>query len=182
MSHPLFTTGADKALEHLRQELATIRTGRANPSIIETLPVECYGGVSPLQEVAAISTPEPRLLLVQPWDPSIVKEIEKALRQSNLGINPVVDGKNIRLPIPPMTEERRTELLKVVNSKAEETRVRLRVAREEAMKQLKADEKSGAQSEDAVAVAMKELQQMVEEKTKDISNLVNQKTEEIITI
>ncbi len=182
MSHPLFTAGADKALEHLHQELNTIRTGRANPGVIAALPIECYGAVSPLQEVAAISAPEPRLLVVQPWDPSIVKDIAKALRQSSLGINPVVDGKLIRLPIPPMTEERRSDLLKVVNTKAEEARVRLRAAREEAMKQLKSDEKSGAQSEDAVVVAMKELQQAVEATTAAIADLVNRKTGEITTI
>lgn len=182
MSHPLFETGAQKALDHLHQELSTIRTGRANPAVIETMSVECYGATSPLQEVAAISAPEPRLLVIQPWDPSIVKDIEKALRQSNLGINPVVDGKLIRLPFPPMTAERRTELLKVVNTKAEETRVRLRAAREEAMKQLKNDEKSGVQSEDAVAVAMKGLQQAVEAKTAEIAGLVSRKTEEITTI
>lgn len=182
MSHPIFTAGAAKALDHLRQELSTIRTGRANPSIIESLPVECYGAISPLQELAAISAPEPRLLVVQPWDPSIVKDIEKSLRQSTLGINPVVDGKIIRLPIPPMNEERRAELLKVVNSKAEEARVRLRGAREEAMRQLKHDEKSGLQSEDIVAAAMKELQQAIETATAEIAEMVERKNEEIITI
>lgn len=182
MSHPTFEEGASKALEHLQHELSTIRTGRANPSVIEDISVSCYGGISPLQQLAAISAPEPRLLVVQPWDTSILKDIEKAISQSNLGVNPVVDGKIIRLPIPPMTEERRVDLLKVVNSKAEEARVRLRAAREEAMKELKNDEKSGAQSADAVAAAMKDVQQAVEAATKSIAQMVEQKTNEVTLI
>lgn len=182
MSHPLFDDSAAKALEHLQHELSTIRTGRANPALIEDVPVACYGGMSPLQQVAAISAPEPRLLVVQPWDASLTKDIEKALSQSNLGITPVVDGKIIRLPIPTMTEERRAELLKVVNVKAEETRVRLRGAREDAMKQLKLAEKNGTQSADAVAAGMKDVQHAVEEATKKIAELVAHKSEELTTI
>lgn len=182
MSHPRFDEGATKALEHLQHELRTIRTGRANPSVVEEISVSCYGGQSPLQQVAAISAPEPRLLVIQPWDASVTKDIEKALTQSSLGITPVVDGKIIRLPFPPMSEERRNELLKVVNSKAEEARVRLRAAREDAMKELKADEKSGAQSADAVASAMKNVQNAVEEMNTAITDMVKAKTEEITTI
>ncbi len=182
MSHPILTDGANKALDHLRHELATIRTGRANPAVIEELAVACYGGVSPLQQLAAISAPEPRLLVVQPWDAALVKDIEKALSQSNLGITPVVDGKVIRLPIPAMTEDRRSELIKTVNVKAEEARVRIRNAREEAMKQLKHDEKSGVQSADAVATAMKGVQQAVAGANVTIGELVTAKTIEISTI
>lgn len=182
MSHPIFDAGATKALEHLEHELQTIRTGRANPALIEDLQISCYGSVSPLQQVAAISAPEPRLLVVQPWDPAVIKEIEKALNQSSLGISPVNDGKIIRLPIPPMTEERRHDLLKVVNVKAEEARVRLRAAREEAMKELKQAEKNGDQSADAVAAEMKGVQLAVDDATKKIADLVQQKTEEITTI
>lgn len=182
MSHPIFSDGAAKALDHLRHELLTIRTGRANPAVVEDLPVSCYGGVSPLQQLAAISAPEPRLLIVQPWDASTVKDIEKALSQSNLGITPVVDGKIIRLPIPAMTAERRSELIKTLNVKAEEARVRVRNAREETMKQLKNDEKTGVQSADTVATAMKSVQQSVAETNATISDLVTAKTEEISTI
>src|SRR5690242_2544372 len=114
----LVAAAAADTLEYLERELATLRTGRANPAMVENIPVDCYGGRSPLQQVASISAPEPRLLLVQPWDPSIIKDIEKALSASSLGISPVVDGKNIRLPLPIMTEERRTALQKVVQEKA----------------------------------------------------------------
>lgn len=182
MSHPLFTVAAEKALNHLRHELSGLRTGRANPSLIESLPVECYGSTSTLQQVAAISAPEPRLLVVQPWDPSVIKDIEKSINQSNVGINPVVDGKLIRLPIPPMTAERRADLLKIVHSKAEEAKVRLRIGREEAMKALKEDEKTGTKSADAVATAMKQVQQALDEATVAITEIVEQKTEELNTI
>ena len=100
-----FSEQARKAIEHLQHELQAIRTGRANPSLVEDLLVEAYGTMTPLQQLAAIAAPEPRLIVIQPWDPSITKDIEKALTKSQLGITPVVDGKTIRLPFPSMTEE-----------------------------------------------------------------------------
>src|SRR5689334_7046975 len=121
-----------KALQHLHQELSGLRTGRAVPTLVENIQVESYGTMTALQQLASISAPEPQQLLVQPWDPSLLKDIEKAIAQSPLGINPVNDGKVIRLPFPPMTDERRQQLLKVVKEKAEEARVRVRGIREEA--------------------------------------------------
>ncbi len=182
MSTHTFSQQLTDALTHLDNELASIRTGRANPALIENLMVLSYGAPTPLQQLASISAPEPRLLVVQPWDPSIIKDIEKALGQSNLGINPVVDGKLIRLPIPAMTEDRRKELLRTVQEQAEATRVRFRLAREEMMKKLKADEKAGTQSEDAVAVAMKQLQQELDEAMESIKQRIDKKTEELMTI
>lgn len=172
----------EQAITHLEHELLGIRTGRANPAMIEDVQVEAYGTKTPLVQLAAINAPEPRLLVVQPWDPSVTKDIEKALSQSNLGITPVVDGKVLRLPFPSMTEERRKELLKVVNEKAEQTKVRLRGVREEAMKKLKSDEKDGAISEDAAKVASKAIQTAIDDGSAKVDAVVVSKTEEIMTV
>ncbi len=175
-------TAIAAAIENFERELATLRTGRANPAMIEDLAVECYGARSPLNQLASISAPEPRLLVVQPWDASVTKDIEKALASSSLGISPVVDGKVIRLPIPAMTEERRTSLLKVVQEKAEQTRVRIRGAREEEMKDLKQQERDGAVSEDAMEVASKDVQAQVDDAVAAIAQKIEAKTKEIMTV
>lgn len=172
----------EEALAHFHQELNSIRTGRATPSVVEEIPVECYGSRSPLQQVASISAPEPRLLVIQPWDPSIVKDIEKALMTSSLGITPVVDGKIIRLPFPSMTEDRRKAMTKQVQEKAEQTRVRIRAARETEMKQLKASEKDGAISEDALASSSKDVQERVDAAMSTIDEIVEKKIADIMTV
>lgn len=177
-----FTVQAEKALEHLRHELQTIRTGRANPSVVEHVPVEAYGTKTPLVQLATINAPEPRLVTVQPWDPSLIKEIEKALSQSSLGISPVVDGKTIRLPFPAMTEERRLALTKTVNEMGEEARIRLRAIREEHVKELRMAEKSGDKSEDIVALELKKLQDQVDAALKEVAHIVEKKTEELTVI
>ncbi|MBI5467345.1 MAG: ribosome recycling factor [Candidatus Kerfeldbacteria bacterium] len=176
------TTSIEQAISHLEHELLGIRTGRANPAMIEDIPVEAYGTKTPLVQLAAIIAPEPRLLVVQPWDPSVIKDIEKALTQSSLGITPVADGKLLRLPFPAMTEERRKDLMKVVNEKAEQTKVRLRGVREEEMKKLKTQERDGAISEDASTVAGKAVQTAIDQGTERIDTLVKAKTEEIMTV
>ncbi len=179
---PSLTEAITKALEHFRRELTSIRTGRANPAMIEELGVEAYGVTTPLLQLAAINSPEPRLLVVQPWDPTVIKEIEKALSQSSLGITPVVDGKTIRLPFPSMTEERRQNLLKVIHEKAEQARVRLRAAREDEIKQLRADEKNSVISEDVLAAATKQVQAAINQGQEQIEQAVKAKTEEILTV
>ncbi len=177
-----FSTAADKAIDHLQQELLTIRTGRATPSVIEQIMVDAYGSQTPLQQLAAISAPEPRLLVVQPWDPSVIKDIEKALSQSSLGINPVVDGKLIRLPFPAMTEERRLQLTKAVNEHGEVTRVRIRGIREELIKELRKDEKDGKLSEDVLALELKNLQNDVDTTLTKIETILKHKAEELTVI
>lgn len=169
-------------LAHLEQELVSIRTGRAHPAVVEHLMVECYGSHSPLPHVAAISVPEPQTLLIQPWDVSIIKDIEKALRQSSLGINPVVDGKLIRLPFPPMTNERRELLEKVVREKTEATRIAIRKVREERIKELRAAETSGQQSEDATEISLKKFQVEVEAANARAERLAEDKLTELRTI
>lgn len=177
-----FSTESEAALDHLERELAAIRTGRANPALVEEISIEAYGVATPLVQLAAISAPEPRMIVVQPWDPSVIKDIEKGLTQSSLGITPVVDGKTIRLPFPAMTEERRTQMVKLVNEKAEETRVRIRGIREHLMKDLKQAQKDGSLSEDVVTQKTKQLQNDVDAALEQVASAIERKQEELTTI
>jgi ribosome recycling factor len=126
-----------KAIDALRRDLATIRTGRASPSLVERLPVDYYGSSTPLNQLAGISVPEPRMLVIQPWDRGSMAAIEKAIRKSELGLNPTNDGQIVRIAIPPLTEERRKQLVKLVHGHVEEGRVALRNIRRDAMAQVK---------------------------------------------
>jgi ribosome recycling factor len=126
-----------KAIDALRRDLATIRTGRASPSLVERLPVEYYGSSTPLNQLAGISVPEPRMLVIQPWDRSAMPAIEKAIRKSELGLNPTNDGQVVRIAIPPLTEERRKQLVKLVHGHVEEGKVALRNIRRDAMTHVK---------------------------------------------
>ncbi len=185
MTHPALTALHDHLLQThawLNRELAGLRTGRASPALIEHVPVACYDSSSPLQQVAAIHSPEPQVLVVQPWDPSLVKDVEKALQQSALGITPVVDGKIIRLPFPPMTQERRQELTKLVKDKGEQAKVRVRTARETSHKHVRQDERDGSLSEDALKLAEKELQLAVDQAGQAIDAAVRQKITEVETV
>ncbi len=152
-----------EVVEHFTGELDAIRAGRVTPSTVERVPVAAYGTRSPLFELASITSPEPNVLLVQPWDTSILRDIERALTTADVGVAPVVQGEVIRLPFPPLTEERRRELAKRVDALAEEARVAVRRVREAVMKRLKADETAGTRSEDAAMRARKECEAMVEE-------------------
>ncbi len=172
----------DQSLEHLDRELTAIRTGRASPAVVESIPIDCYGSRTPLQQLAAITAPEPRLLVIQPWDPSIIKDIEKSLSVSSLGISPVVDGKIIRLPFPTMTEERRRELSKIVQEKAEQTRVRIRGIRENELKRLRQSERDGQLSEDELTLTTKQLQVLIDETVAKVATATEQKIKEIETI
>ena len=153
----------EKAAGYLVHEFATIRTGKASPSLVENIDVEAYGSMMKLKQVASISTPEPRLIVISPFDSSTVQAIERAIRESKIGINPAVDGKLIRLPIPMLSEERRRDLVKTCKTIAEETRVRLRSARREAMDALKKGEKDGSIGEDALGTFEKDVQKLTDE-------------------
>jgi len=181
MTHT-FSEQAAKTIDHLAQELQSIRTGRANPALVESLVVEAYGTPTPLLQLAAISAPEPRMILIQAWDTSINKDIERAISQSPLGITPVVDGKSIRLPFPAMTEDRRHALQKVVNEKGEEARVSVRNIREDIIKHLRKEEKDGALSEDQLELELKHLQEMVTATLADIESAVEAKEKELTVI
>lgn len=174
-----FRSLAQPAIDHLQHELASVRTGRANPAMIEDLPVEAYGARTPLVQLATINVPEPRLLTIQPWDPGLIKDIEKSINLSSLGINPVVDGKTISLPIPAMTETRRQELSKVVQEKGEQAKIRVRIVREELVKKLRLSERDGNLSEDQVSQQLKDLQKQVDRLLIDMTTMIDEKIVEL---
>lgn len=159
-------TAADKrmkaASEGLRQELATIRTGRASPALVEHIKVEYAGVPAPLNQVAGISAPEARLLVIQPWDAGSLRSIEQAILKSDLGLNPVNDGRLIRLSIPPLSEERRKDLTKIVHKRLEERRVAIRNLRRDALEELKKAEKNKQISQDESRRAQEQLQKMTD--------------------
>ena len=151
-----------KTLDVLAKELAAVRAGRANPAVLDKITVEYYGAPTPLNQVAAISTPDPRTLAVQPWDGSVLKAIEKAIQVSDLGINPQNDGKQIRLSFPPLTEERRKELIKQVSKEGEASKVAIRNIRRDAIDKWKAAKKKSEITEDELADAEKDMQKLRE--------------------
>lgn len=151
-----------KAVEALQKTLSTIRTGRANPGLVEHLRVEYYGVPTPLNQIASIATPEPRLLVIQPWDKRALGAIEKAILKSDLGLNPTNDGNIIRLPIPHLTEERRKELIRLVGKRVEDGRVALRNIRRDALEQLREKQKNKEISEDEQKRAAEQLQKLID--------------------
>lgn len=171
-----------KAVEHLKSELATLRTGRANAGLVESISVDYYGNSTPLLHIAQISIPEPRVIAIQPYDKSILKDIEKAIQISNIGITPVNDGNFVRLNIPAMTEERRKDLVKVVGQMAEKARVTVRNIREEIWKEIQGLEKNGKISEDDKIAGKEELQKVVDKFNEEIKKLADAKEKEVLTI
>ena len=168
------------ALDALRHDLGGLRTGRASVALVDSVHVEVYGSNMPLNQVATVSTPEPRLLSVQVWDRSNVQPVEKAIRNAGLGINPIVDGQVIRLPIPELTEERRKELAKLVGQYAEKAKVAVRNVRRDGMDHLKADEKNHAISEDERKRLEHEVQKLTDDTIKEIDDLAHGKEKEIL--
>lgn len=171
-----------KAVEHLKTELKTLRTGRASSQLVENLQVEYYGAPTALIQIAQITVPEARTITIQPYDKSALKDIEKAIQSSNLGINPVNDGAYIRLTIPAMTEERRKELVKVVSQLAEKARVAVRNIREEIWKEIQKMEKDGKISEDEKMRAKDDMQKVVDKYNDEIKKIVDTKEQEVMTI
>jgi ribosome recycling factor len=171
-----------KTVEHLKTELATLRTGRASSSLVENINVDYYGTKTPLIGIAQIAVPEPRLITIQPYDKNTLKDIEKAIQGSNLGINPVNDGALIRLTIPSMTEERRKELVKVVSQMTEKTRVGIRNVREDIVKEIQRMEKDGSISEDEKISAKEDLQKIVDKYNEEVKKLSEAKEKEVMTI
>jgi ribosome recycling factor len=169
----------DKSLESSKRELSSIRTGKASTSLLDTVRVEAYGQSMPLNQVASVSAPEPRLLTVTPWDKGQVQAIEKALRESDLGLNPQSQGGTIRVPLPALNEERRKELVKVVHKLAEEARIAIRHARTEGRERMKKLEHT---SEDDVKHAEKDLQKMHDDYIKKIDELLKAKEAEIMEV
>ncbi len=171
-----------KAVEHTRSELATIRTGRAAPALVEKIRVEYYGSEVPLQQLAGIQVPEAKLMVITPYDKSSLKAIERAIMNSDLGINPNNDGVVIRLTFPPLTEERRREMVKVAHHKAEEGRVAVRNTRRSARKDLEALEKDGDLSSDELDRAEKDLDRVTSEHVSEIDRVLQHKEEELLAV
>ncbi|MBK8629199.1 MAG: ribosome recycling factor [Sphingomonadales bacterium] len=168
------------AVESLQHDLNGLRTGRANTSLLDPIQVEVYGSNMPLNQVATVSAPEPRLLSVQVWDRSNVTPVEKAIRNAGLGINPITDGQNIRLPIPDMTEERRKELAKLASSYAEKAKVAVRNVRRDGNDDLKTDEKKKEIGEDERKRGEAEVQKMTDAAIADIDAALASKEKEIL--
>jgi len=171
-----------KAVEALRKELATIRTGRAHPGLIEHLRVDYYGAPTPLNQLATINVPEPRLLTIQPWDQQSLGAIEKAILKSDLGLNPSNDGSIIRLVIPQLTEERRKELAKVVRKKVEEGRVAVRNVRRDRHDELRRLQREKEISEDAQYLAQEELQKLTDGFIQEVERVGEEKEAELLAV
>lgn len=170
------------ALESVRNHFATIRTGRANPAILDRIEVEVYGSRMPIRSVANISVPEPRLLTVTPFDPGSLKQIERAIENSDIGLNPQNDGKILRLPIPELTEERRRELIRLARHMAEEGRVSVRNVRRDEMRDISELRKEGEVSEDDERRAEQELQKLTNDYVKRIDDAVSDKESELLEV
>lgn len=171
-----------KSLSVLKSELSAIRAGRANPALLDRITVDYYGTPTPLNRLATITSPEPRVLIVQPWDTSKISDIEKAIQKSDLGINPVSDGKVLRLVFPELTEERRKELVKLVHKKAEEAKVAVRQIRRDANDSVKKMEKNGEISEDERKKREEAIQKLTDKYIKEIDKLVEIKEKEIMEV
>lgn len=171
----------DRALEILQKDFSRIRTGRASVSLLEGIKVECYGTTMPINQVASLAAPESRLLTVQPWDPSILPDLEKAILKSDLGLTPSNDGKIIRIPIPPLTTERRKELVKTTKKMAEDSKVALRNLRREANEQIKELKKEKFVSEDEAFKAQEEVQKITNDYIKQAEALAAEKEKEIMS-
>ncbi len=167
------------AIDHLKQDLAGYRTGRANPAMVERLMVDYYGTPTPLQNIAAITVPEPRQLLIQPWDQSAVPAIEKAIQKSDLGVNPVSDGRTLRITLPPLTEERRKELIKQVHKRSEEGRVAIRNIRRDLIEHLRQMQKNKLMSEDDLKRYEQQVEKLTHKYTDEVDRVQNAKDAEL---
>jgi ribosome recycling factor len=172
----------EKAKEALKRALAKLRTGRAHPAMLDSIRVDYYGQSTPISQMANIGVPEPRLITVKPWDKSTVSAVERAIRESDLGLNPQTDGDLIRVPVPPLSEERRKELVKIAKRDGEECKVAIRKSRHEALDMLNEIKESGGASEDDVERAKKKVEEVMLEAGQAIDQLVQQKEKEILTI
>ena len=195
--HPQFASFSDMALDDIlleaeekmikteevvQHEFSGVRTGKASPSLVENILVEAYGSQMRIRELAGITTPEPRMLLVQPWDAGMVHPIEKAIQKSNLGLNPAVDKKFIRIVLPELSQERRQEFIKVVKKMAEDGRVAIRHVRRDALEHLKKEAKEGGVTEDQVESAEKEVQKLTDDYIAKIDTHLAHKEKEILTV
>lgn len=178
----VLTEKMDKSIQALRNEFVSIRTGQATPSLLDRVFVDYYGSKTPVTQVASVTVPEAKLLVIQPWDKSLLKDIEKAINMSDLGLVPMNDGNVIRMAIPQLTEERRKELVKVVNKKAEDAKVAIRNIRREGNDFLKKQEKDEDVSKDIIKAAEEKIQKLTDDKIKEAEAVTDKKVKEIMSV
>ena len=171
-----------KTCEALTTQLATIRAGRANAAVLDQIQVDYYGVPTPIQQLATIATPDPRSLLIQPWDASVLKGLERAILASDLGINPQNDGRGIRLVFPPLTEERRKELAKQTRKYGEESKVAIRNIRRDAIEKLKKQQKNSEITEDEMKMVEKDMQKLTDDSCKELDKLLENKEKELMSV
>ena len=179
---PKYKDRMDKAVLALKEEFGGLRTGRANTGLLEPVMVEAYGSSTPLTSVAAINVPEPRMIVVSVWDKGVTIAVEKAIRAAGLGLNPIVDGQTLRVPIPPLTEERRKDLAKLAGKYAEQQKVAVRNVRRDALEDLKKAEKAGDISQDEQKKADKDVQGFTDDAVKRIDEALKAKEQEIMQV
>jgi ribosome recycling factor len=172
----------DKSIQSLKGELAKVRTGRASTALVDTVQVDYYGSNVPLNQVANVTTPDARTIQISPWEPSTVGAIEKAILAANIGLTPQNDGKIVRIPLPPLTEERRKEMVKLVKKMGEETKVAIRNHRRDANEAVKSQEKAKTVSEDDAKKSMDLIQKKTDEKVTEVDKVVAGKEKEILTV
>lgn len=172
----------DKAIEAVRREFGAVRSGKATPALLDTVRVDAYGSKMPLNQVASVSAPEPRLLIVQPWDKSLLSEVERGIQGADLGLNPSNDGNVVRVPIPALTEERRKDLVRMLHKLAEEGRIGVRQARQDANKDIKARQSKHELSEDEARRETDEVQKLTDAHIKKIDDLLAHKEEEVMEV
>jgi len=180
--HKELVASIAKAHEVLKRDLGKLRAGRANPNLLDGIRVDYYGTATPLAQMANVGVPEPRLLTVKPWDKSQMKAVEKALRESDLGLNPQADGDLIRIPLPPLTEERRKEFVKIARKYGEECKVTIRKARHEALDMFNEMDTAGDASTDEIERAKKKAEETVAEAGKSVDQIIGQKEKDIMEV
>ncbi|HEY3998139.1 MAG TPA: ribosome recycling factor [Candidatus Xenobia bacterium] len=171
-----------KAMDVLKREMSTIRTGRAAPGLLDHIKVDAYGQAMPIKQCGNINVPEPRMIVIQPWDKGLLGAIEKAIQKSDLGINPTNDGVSVRLSFPPLTEERRKEIVKMMRKRGEEGKVTLRNLRRDAIEELRKEEKAGKATEDEVKRAQDQIQKLTDKYTKEFDEVLAGKEKEILEV
>ncbi len=176
------TQSMDKNIQSLKADLAKVRTGRASPALVDTVHVDYYGSAVPLNQVANVTTPDARTIQVVPWEPNMVGAVEKAILAANLGLTPQNDGKVVRIPLPPMTEERRKEMVKLIKKMGEEGKIAIRNHRRDANEEIKKQEKAKTVSEDDAKKATDLIQKKTDEKTAEVDKVIAGKEKEILTI
>lgn len=172
----------EAALEAMRREFSSVRTGKASPALLDSVRVDAYGAKTPLNQVASVNTPEPRMVVVQPWDKSLINDIERAIRGADLGLNPSNDGNLIRVPIPPLSQERRKDMVRLLHKLAEEGRISVRHARQEGKKEIKRLEDAHEISEDEARRQLDEVQRLTDEYVAKIDELMAAKEAEIMEV